>query len=122
SGKLKSSRAGQEPLQRTAGAHPVTREQRGIRSLRTDQIVASVVRWSHDHGMCSQTFERLFENRRRQVRAVAVERNDAALMMICEVGKYGSEACSKTFPFLPSHVPSPPNWCPKCFTARAAAI
>ena len=65
------------------------------------------MRWSHDHGMCSQTFERLFENRRRQVRAVAVERNDAALMMICEVGKYGSEACSKTFSLLRYHVHVP---------------
>ncbi len=71
-----------------------------MRSLCPDEIVASVVRWSHDHVMCGQRFERVFENRTRQVWAVAVEGNDASLMIFREVRKHRSEACSKTFTFL----------------------
>ncbi len=79
-GQLKSSRARQESLQRAAGAHSVVREKRRMRSLCPDEIVASVVRWSDDYVMCGQRFERVFENRTRQVWAVAVEGNHASLM------------------------------------------
>ena len=58
------------------------------------------MRWSHDQVMCGQCFERVFENRTRQVWAVAVEGNGASLMIFCEVRKHRSEACSKTFTFL----------------------
>ena len=75
-----------------------------MRSLCPDEIVASVVRWSHDYVMCGQRFERVFENRTRQVWAVAVEGNDASLMTFREVRKHRSEACSKTFTFLRNYV------------------
>ena len=58
------------------------------------------MRWSDNHVMCGQRFERVFENRTRQVWAVAVEGNDASLMIFCEVRKHRSEACGKTFTFL----------------------
>jgi hypothetical protein len=50
--------------------------------------------------MCGQGFERVFENRTREVRAVTVEGNGASLMASREVRKYRSEACGKTFAFL----------------------
>ena len=50
--------------------------------------------------MCGQGFERVFENRTRQVRAVAVEGNGASWMTFREVRKHRSEACSKTFTSL----------------------
>src|SRR5713101_1005927 len=71
-----------------------------MRSLCPHEIVASVVRWSHDHVMFSQRCERIFENRTGEVWAVAVEGNGASLMSFCEVRKHRSEACSKTFTFL----------------------
>ena len=71
-----------------------------MRSLRPNEIVASVVRWSNDYVMCGQRFECLFENRTRQMWAVAVEGNDAPLMIFCKVRKHRSEACCKAFPFL----------------------
>jgi hypothetical protein len=50
--------------------------------------------------MCGQRFERVFENRTRQVWAVTVEGNDESLMTFCEVRKHGRKACSKTFTLL----------------------
>src|SRR6202047_3535249 len=71
-----------------------------MKSLCPDEIVASVVGWSNDYVMCGQRFERVFENRTRQVWAVAVEGNGASLMVFREVRKHRSEACSKSFTFL----------------------
>ncbi len=75
-----------------------------MRSLCPDEIVASIVRWSDNHVMCSQRFERVFENRTRQVWAVAVEGDDASLMTFCEVRKHRSKAGGKTFAFLRNYV------------------
>jgi hypothetical protein len=50
--------------------------------------------------MCGQRFERAFENRTREVWAIAVEGDDASLMTCCEVRKDGSETCGQTFTFL----------------------
>src|SRR5882724_350332 len=71
-----------------------------MRSLCSDQIEASVVGWSNNHVMYGQRFERVFENRTRKMRAIAVEGNGASLMTFCEVRKHRSEACGKTFTFL----------------------
>ena len=68
-----------------------------------DEIVASVVRWSNDYIMCGQPFECVFENRTRQVWAVAVEGNGASLMTLCEVRKHRRESGSQTFTFLRNH-------------------
>src|SRR2546423_7218737 len=78
-------------------------EKRRMKSLCSDEIVASIVCWSHDHVMCSQRFKRVFENRTRQVWAVAVEGNDASLMVLREVRKHRSEACGKTLTLLGNH-------------------
>ena len=99
-GKLKRSRVRQESLQRAAGTHSVAYEKRGIRSLRPDEIVASVVGWSNDYVMRGQGFERVFENSTRQVWAVAVESNGASLMIFCEVRKHRCEGGGKTYTFL----------------------
>src|ERR1700688_1819098 len=72
-----------------------------MRSLCPDEIVASVLRRSNNYVMCGQRFERVFENRTRQVWAVAVEGNHASLMMTFrEVRKHRSEARGKAFTFL----------------------
>ena len=47
-----------------------------------------------------QRFERVFENRTRQVWAIAVKGNNASLMTFCEMRKHRSEACSKSFTVL----------------------
>ena len=65
-----------------------------------DQVVASVVGGSNHYVMCGQGFERAFENRTRQVRAVAVEGNGASWMTFREVRKHRSKACSETFTSL----------------------
>src|SRR2546423_6251092 len=75
-------------------------EQRRMSSLCPDKIVASVVCWSNDYVMCGQRFERVFENRTRQVWAVAVEGNGASLMTFCEVCEHRGEPSGKTFTFL----------------------
>src|SRR3954471_2026569 len=71
-----------------------------MRSLRAHEIVASVVGWSHDYVMCSQRFERVFDDGTWKVWAVAVEGNGAPLFISCEVRKHRSEACGKAFTFL----------------------
>jgi hypothetical protein len=50
--------------------------------------------------MFGQCFESIFEDRTRQVWAIAVEGNDAALMTFGEMRKHRSKACRKTFSFL----------------------
>src|SRR5207244_13190468 len=89
-----------------AGAQSVTFEQRRMRSLCPYEIVASVVCRPDNHVMCAQSFERVFENRTWQVRAVAVEGNNAALVTCCELRKYRSEACSKAFTLLGNYTRS----------------
>src|SRR5581483_4846908 len=92
-----------ESLERAAGAHSVACEKRRMRSFCPNEIIAPVVRWSHDYVMCNQGFERGFENRTRQVWAVAIEGNHASLMTLSEVGKHRSEAGSKALTFLRNH-------------------
>ena len=99
-GKLKRPCARQKSLQRAAGAHSVACEKRRMRSLCPDEVVASVVGWSNHYVMCGQRFERVFENRTRQVWAVAVEGNGASLMTLREVRKHRRESGSQTFTFL----------------------
>jgi hypothetical protein len=48
--------------------------------LRPYEIIASVVGRPDNHVMRREGFERFFKNRRRQVRTVAVEGNNAALV------------------------------------------
>src|SRR2546423_1140072 len=105
-GKLESSCAGQESLQRAAGAHSIAREKRRMPSLCPDKIVASVVCGSNNYVVRGQRFERSVESRTRQVWAVAVEGDDASLRAIREVRKHRSQACSKTFPLLRHHARS----------------
>ena len=71
-----------------------------MRGLCPYEIVASVVCWSNNYVMRGQRFECVFEDRTRQVWAVAVEGNNASLMRFREVRKHGSEACRKTLTFL----------------------
>ena len=64
--------------------------------------------WSHHYVMRGQHFERVFEYRTRQMWTVAVEGNDASLMILlsAKVRKHRSEARSKTFTFLRNDVHS----------------
>jgi hypothetical protein len=56
--------------------------------------------------MRREGFERFFKNRTRQVRAVAVEGNNAALVAHCEVRKYRRKACRKALTLLCNYVRS----------------
>ena len=47
-----------------------------------------------------QAFERVFENRTRQMWTVAVEGNDKSLVFFCEVRKYRSKSCGKALTVL----------------------
>src|ERR1700682_4497114 len=77
-------------------------------SLCPYEIVASIVRWSHDHVMRGQHLECVFEHGTRQVWAVAVEGNGASLMIFREVRKQRSKACSKPLTLLSNDAPSVP--------------
>ena len=94
------SRAGQESLQRAAGAHSVACEERGVRGLRPHEIVASVVSRPDDHVMLREDREGFLENRPRQMRAVAVEGYDAASVALCEVRKHRRKTCRKALTLL----------------------
>src|SRR5215469_848693 len=102
-GKLQNSYARQKSLQCAAGAHSIACEKRRMRSLCPDKIVASVVGWSYDQVMSGQCFERVLENRTGQVWAIAVEGNDATLVISREMPKHGSEARGQTFTLLRKH-------------------
>src|SRR5579863_3457096 len=77
-----------------------------MRGLGANQIVASVVRWSHHYVMFSQRFECFFENKTREVWAVAVEGNGAPLTF-CELRKHRSETGGKTLTFLRNYARFP---------------
>src|ERR1700688_437014 len=64
------------------------------------KVITAVVCWSNDNVTRGEFFERALKNRSGQMGTVAVEGDGASLMTFCEVGKYRSEACRKTFTFL----------------------
>src|SRR5438477_12082118 len=64
-------------------------------SLRSDQIVTSVVCRSDNHIARSEGLERSLQYRCWQMWAVAVERDDALLTRRRELRKYRVKACSK---------------------------
>ena len=109
-GEIERSCARQQPLQRVAGAHSVACEQRRMRSLCPHEIVAAVVRRSNDYVMCGQGFERVFQNRTRQVWAVAIEGNRASDVAVkcanTEVSPAArpSPFCATTLTSLPANV------------------
>src|SRR5215471_2262645 len=67
--------------------------------LGAHQIVTSIVRWPNDHIVRSKYLERIVENRRRQVRAIAIERDDPP-PADSEVAKSRSESGREAFAFL----------------------
>src|SRR5579862_3647991 len=71
-----------------------------MRTLCSDEIVASVVSRSDDQVVRCYCFECSFQNTGRQMWAIAVEGNYASGTMRREVCKHRSEACGKTFAFL----------------------
>ena len=68
--------------------------------LGPDEIVAAVVCRSDNHVVRGERLERALKNRSRQMRAVAVEGNDALLARRCEVCKHRGQACRKALSFL----------------------
>src|SRR6516225_7425807 len=76
-GKLQFAGARQQGTKRTLRAHAVAIEKVRMGRLGSDEIVASVMRWSDDHVVRMERLERARKNRRRQMRAVAVEGDDA---------------------------------------------
>src|SRR3954471_20531728 len=99
-GKLKSSYARQESLQRATRAHSVACEKRRMTNLCPYEIVASVVRRSRNDVVCCQRLKSVFENRAREMWAVAVEGNDTSSEIAGEVRKYRTKPCSKAFTYL----------------------
>ena len=63
---------------------------------RTNKIIASVVRGSHNEVAGFECVERGLQCCCRQVRAVAVESNDPLLARGCEVIEHGGKACGET--------------------------
>src|SRR6516164_901109 len=103
--QLKRSRARQESLQCATGAHPVARKECGMRSLCPYKIVASIVCRPDHQVVRGKRLERVLENGTWQMRAVAVEGDDA-LPILCEVRKHRSQACRKTLTLLFHHARS----------------
>ena len=95
-----SAGACQQSLERALGAHPIAFEKRWMGGLGPDEIIAAVMCRSDNHVVRDERFERASKNRSRQMRAVAVERNDALPARRCEVCKHRGQACRKAFSLL----------------------
>ncbi len=67
--------------------------------LGADEIIASVMCRSDNHVVRSKRLESIFQDRSRQVWAVAVER-DHALLPRCKMCKHRGESCRKAFSLL----------------------
>jgi len=56
--------------------------------------------WPDNHVVRSEYFERTVQNRRREVWAIAIEREDMLLASGSEMSKYRGKSGSETFAFL----------------------
>ena len=83
----------QQGVQRALGAHAIAIEERGMGSLGAYEIIAAIVGGSYHHIVFGERVERALKNRRRQVRAVAVEGNHALPARRCEVREHRGQAC-----------------------------
>jgi len=90
----------QQRLERIRRSHPIAREEPAMGCRRTNEIVAPVVRRSDNHVTSGKCLERVLKHGRRQVRAVAVERDDAPAGSLCEMPEHGGEARRKTVAHL----------------------
>src|SRR5262245_45950281 len=68
--------------------------------VRSDQIVASVMSRPDNHVVCSEALKSAFQNRRRQVWAIAVERDHGMLVSRREVCKNRGESRCKALTLL----------------------
>ena len=98
----KTERAGafQQPLKRARRSHSVAHEKPRIVSFGSDQIVASVVCRSHNHIASSERLECFLQHGCRQMRAVAVECDDAPPVSPREVREHRSKAGSQSLTSL----------------------
>ena len=104
--KLQSASARQQHLKRALRAHAIAIEKRWMGGLGAYQIIAAVVRRSDNNVVAVERLERAFKNRSRQMRAVAVEGNDALPARRCEVCKDRRQACRQALAlFAPLHSP-----------------
>src|SRR5690242_11039651 len=98
--EFKGLRARQQSVERSSCSHPIAFEERRVSSFGASQIVASIVGWPDYDVMLGEYFERAVQNRRREVRAVAIECDDVLLAVGSELSKNGGESCRKTFAVL----------------------
>src|SRR5208282_867629 len=99
-GKLQSASAHQQGLKRALSTHAVTIEERWVSGFGPNEIIAAIMCWSNHHVVPGERLERAPKNRSRQMRAVAVEGNDAFPASRSEVCKHRGQACRKALPFL----------------------
>ena len=121
-GKLQPTSARQQGVERAVGSHPVAMEKRGMGSLRPNEIIAAVMCRSNNHVVRGEHLERARENRNRQMRAVAVEGNDALPARRCEVCKHRGQAAARPSPCCATTPVSPPANCASSSTSEAGHI
>ena len=71
-----------------------------MRCFRPYEVITAIVRRSHNHVMAGERLERVFKNRRRQMRDVAVEGDDALVANGRKVRKCRVEARREALSFL----------------------
>jgi hypothetical protein len=71
-----------------------------VSGLGANQIVASIVGWPDNHIIRGEYFERVVQNRRREVWTVAIKCDDVLPAGGSEMPKNGGQSCCETFAFL----------------------
>src|SRR6202044_2372644 len=99
-GKLQSASARKQGLKRGLSAHAIAIEKRWMRCLGSDEIIAAIMRRSYNHVVPSEHVERACKNRNRQMRAVAIEGDNAPAAWRREVCEHRGQACRKALAFL----------------------
>ncbi len=74
-----------------------------MRSLGPYEVITAIVGRPHDDVVPRERLERIFKNRSRQVRAVAVKSNHAFPSKRRKVCKDRSQASREALPFLPHY-------------------
>ena len=85
--KLESPSSRLERVECIRGAKSIAGEKSGMRRLRADEVVPSVVRRSEDDVRPGECLKSALKHGGREVRAIAIERNDARVACRCEMCK-----------------------------------
>ena len=98
--KTQALRSCYQRIKSTPRSHPLRIKQLGVQSRTTYEVVAAVDSRTHDYVCTVEELESLIERLGRQLRAVAIESDHAAVAPSDEDAEGRDEARGKTFAFL----------------------